>query len=74
MQKYQKIVWVKLTKEPLTPGDFSATEDPNACDRQGEDNFNLQLQAVHPLKYGISADDVGRRNGDFWRPVGFVSC
>jgi hypothetical protein len=66
---YDKVVWMKLTNEPLGPGDVWASCDPNmperqgdaACEANGWASFNLQMQAVHPSNYG------GRPNQGFER-------
>ncbi|MDO8579527.1 MAG: hypothetical protein Q7R72_01495 [bacterium] len=70
--KQQKIAWIRLKDEPVGPGDFWASYDPNTPERQGEQLFNLQLQATHPLNYGVPADKIGRGCGDYWRPIGLV--
>lgn len=72
--KYQKVKWLKLYDEPLRPGDFWAAggQDPNEPERQGETNFNLQMQAIHPMHYDKRAKAIIRGNGDYWRPVGLV--
>jgi hypothetical protein len=73
--KYQKVKWLKLDQEPVCPGDLWAAggQDPNKPERQGEINFNLQMQAVHPMHYNQRAKDIARGNGDYWRPIGLVN-
>lgn len=71
-RKNKKVVWVRLTNEPVGVGDFWASTDPNTPERQGENTYNLQMQAAHPNNYGVAADKIGRGNGDYWRPHGLV--
>ena len=72
--RYGKVRWVKLHDEKVGPGDFWASNNhnPNEPERQGEDVYNLQMQAIHPNNYGTPAKNVPRGNGDYWRPVGIV--
>lgn len=71
-----RIMWIKLTNEVIQLGDFWASEDPNQMERQDEDGFNLQMQAVHPNAFGHKADEnhssVNLGNGAYYRPVGIV--
>ena len=73
---HQKIVWVQLTNEPIGPGDFWASENPNRADKQGDKdpdriwhNYNLQMQAISPNHWGKPAKDIPLGNGGHWRPV-----
>lgn len=74
MPKYRKVQWQKLHEEEVGPGDFWASHntDPNTPEHQAENAYNLQMQAVHPNKYGTRAKDIPRGNGDYWRPVGIT--
>lgn len=68
-----KITWTKLTTEKLECGDFWASVDPNTPEKQAQNSYNLQMQAVHPSKYGEIASNVVVGNGAFWRPGEYKS-
>ncbi len=79
--KFQKVKWIKLDNEPVGTGDFWASYDPNTPERQGGKpigdepiyfRYNLQMQPVHNVYYGVPANKIGISNGAFWRPVGLV--
>ena len=75
--KMQRVQWKKLTNEPLQCGDMWAGHDPNTLERQGEPDYNLMMQAVHPVAYGKSPDSGNPAttlgNGAYWRPCGIVT-
>lgn len=70
---YMKIWWKELTTEQLKPGDFWASYDPNQPELQGQNNYNLQMQAIHPTNYGKPTNSVPLGRGGHWRPAGFVT-
>jgi hypothetical protein len=72
--KYHRVQWKKLHNEPVGPGDMWVCHetDPNTPERQSEDYYNLQMQAIHGSDHGTPAKDICRGNGDYWRPVGIV--
>lgn len=72
--RHRKVQWVKLKDESVGPGDMWSSVDPNQPERQAENGYNLQMQAVHPTEYGTPAEKVGHFSGDYWRPVGLVDC
>ena len=66
--------WRKLTSnDVLGPGDMWSSHDPNTPERQGEDNYNLQMQAVSFRSHG-KLPGHNCNNGWHWRPVGIVPC
>lgn len=71
--KYRRVGWTKLDAEPLAPGDFWASDDPNTPERQGESDFNLQMQAVHSSYCGAPANTIGCNSGGYWRPVVIIA-
>ena len=42
-----RVEWRKLHDEPVGTGDMWSSFNPNEPHRQGETDFNLQMQAVH---------------------------
>ena len=71
--RHKKVVWVRLTDEPLGPGDMWASTDPNTPERQGSTNYNLQMQSVHPNLYG-KQPGTNCVNGWHWRPLSVINC
>ncbi len=71
---HRKVAWKRLKDEPAGPGDFWASNDPNQLERQADNNYNLQMQAVHNSYYGTPAGKIGINSGGFWRPIGLVDC
>ena len=69
----QKVVWREIVTEPLQCGDFWASYNPNTPEKQGNPNYNLQMQAITPQAYGIVPNSgnpvTNLGNGAYWRPV-----
>lgn len=69
-----RVVWEQVTDKPLQCGDMWASRDPNTPGRQGGNDYNLQMQAVHTDAYGIAPCEnnphVNLGNGAYWRPIG----
>jgi len=63
------ISWKKLNIEELECGDFWANQDPNMIAMQGQNGYNIQLQAVHQNSYGRRACDMVIGSGAYWRPI-----
>lgn len=73
---YNKVVWRQITNEQLLPSDMWSRYNPNEIERQGETDFNLQMQAVPPTCYGITRNNsiaVSCASGGYWRPIGLVA-
>jgi hypothetical protein len=70
MSAPRRVAWVKITSEPLQPGDMWASHDPNTPYLQKGFDYNLIMQAVHASNYGSSPPTT--LNGAYWRPVGLV--
>lgn len=56
--KYTKVVWRKITNEPLLPGDMCAAEDPNNIEQEGKADYSLTMQAIHPDRYGENPSET----------------
>lgn len=73
----KRVQYQQLKNEPLQCGDMWASHNPNTPERQGEDSYNLQMQAVHQTAYGKRPCDndpaVNLGNGAYWRPIGIVT-
>jgi hypothetical protein len=75
--QHKKVQWVKLTDEPLGPGDMWSSEDPNHPEKQGGssgEDYNLQMQAVEVDEYATPSNRIGMNCGAHWRPIGLVDC
>ena len=71
MSAPRRVAWVKITSEPLQPGDMWASHDPNTLYLQKGFDYNLIMQAVHAPDYGLRTQHTAL-GGAYWRPVGLV--
>jgi hypothetical protein len=65
MEKIKRVHWLLLEDEPLQLGDMQASEDPNTPEKQSDNGYNLQMQAVHISRFGIAANKF---IGNYYRP------